>query len=221
MVKAAHCLWNDETNSPYAPKKFAVALGKIYRAWDDVGDPGAHKSDVKSIAVPARFRGGKTNYQEDISLVILSTPVKYSPFIQPVCIDFSRELESVQLDTSLGKVAGWGLTSEDGPPSQVLKTKELLHVDLRRCMQDLPANFISMVTGDKICADAIKGTTICRGDSGGGVAFPTLDGRGIQRYYLRGVVSTAPASEHLCNVKSHILLTRVSDHEIFITQKYP
>lgn len=57
------------------------------------------------------------------------------------------------------------------------------------------------------------------GDSGGGLAFNSAS-TGDSRFYLRGVVSTAPKSsdDNLCNVYTYATFTHVNKHEHFIRE---
>lgn len=55
----------------------------------------------------------------------------------------------------------------------------------------------------------LSGTALCRGDSGGGLAFPAME-LGVDRYYLRGIVSVALSSENLCNAHTYTLFTKIT-----------
>lgn len=63
----------------------------------------------------------------------------------------------------------------------------------------------------------IQGTSLCKGDSGGGYAFPfKLNGR--TRYYLRGVVSTSPPLPLglSCNIYTYTSFTDIMQHKRII-----
>ncbi|KAI8426936.1 hypothetical protein MSG28_014606 [Choristoneura fumiferana] len=61
-----------------------------------------------------------------------------------------------------------------------------------------------------------EGATVCKGDSGGGLVFPNED-RGTRRYFLRGVVSTAPTkSGQKCNDNTFTTFTHILPHATFI-----
>ncbi|XP_073964227.1 modular serine protease-like [Choristoneura fumiferana] len=218
VISAAHCFWT-AAEKLASPSNYAVALGKIYRPWSEARDNETQKSDVSSLKIPERFMGEGGHFQDDIALVILSTPIVYATFIRPVCLDFDVTFDKKQLQPGkMGKVSGWGLTSQDGPASQVLLTTELPYVSVSQCIADLPFDFRAYITSDKICAGTMNGTALCKGDSGGGLAFPTVDGQGTQRYYLRGVVSTAPRNGHACNANAYTSFTHVQQHQTFISE---
>ncbi|KOB66980.1 Pattern recognition serine proteinase, partial [Operophtera brumata] len=184
----AHCFWTDlEKQLPAS--QFAVALGKLSRQWGDLVDQ-AQKSDFQ-----------------------------LNQYVLPVCIDFEIIFEAQQLRSgNLGKVAGWGLTAANGNPSPVLRVVELPFVELGTCFTNSPPNFRKFITTDKICAGTLQSdTAVCRGDSGGGLAFAETH-KGTERYYLRGVVSTAPSNDDHCNTAAYTSFTQLSRHEHFVKQ---
>lgn len=101
-------------------------------------------------------------------------------------------------------------------------------------MNNLPEDFHRYNTYDKFCAgyinqskrncfvanlnilSVILGTTVCKGDSGGGLVVK-YEGR----YYLTGVVSLSPtAPSGGCDSQQYGLFTKVSAHtEDFILKK--
>ncbi|KAF9797964.1 hypothetical protein SFRURICE_019307 [Spodoptera frugiperda] len=157
VISAAHCFWDDVSKLQPA-SMYAVAIGKIYRPWANPKDTDAQKSDggkgadespdgklmvpckdsrdsreVKEIKIPARFQGSAANFQDDIAILVLETPFVYQTYVRPVCLDFDVNFDRRQLQPNkLGKVAGWGLTSENGQASQILKVVELPNGALQR-----------------------------------------------------------------------------------------
>ncbi|CAD0206359.1 unnamed protein product [Chrysodeixis includens] len=217
VISAAHCFWDDATKKQPA-SDYAVAIGKLYRPWNNSMDVDAQYSDVRDVHIPARFQGSAANFQEDIAIVILQTAFVYKTYVRPVCLDFDVNFDRTQLQPpKMGKVAGWGLTSEDGLASQVLKVVELPYVSIDECINTAPSGFREYITSDKICAGYTNGTALCKGDSGGGLSFPAFD-RDVERYYLRGIVSTAPNNEHLCNSHTLTTFTQITKHETFIKE---
>ncbi|KAJ8705496.1 hypothetical protein PYW08_012542 [Mythimna loreyi] len=217
VVSAAHCFWNDVSKIQPA-SMYAVAVGKIYRPWNNDRDVGAQKSDVKEIKIPVRFQGSAANFQDDIAIIIVETAFVYQTYVRPVCLDFDINFDRRQLQPGkLGKVAGWGLTAENGAASPILKVVELPYVDIEQCIRGSPAGFIEYITSDKICAGYGNGTALCKGDSGGGLAFPESE-RGTDRYYLRGIVSTAANNENLCNSNTLTTFTQIIKHEHFVKE---
>ncbi|CAG4958052.1 unnamed protein product [Colias eurytheme] len=215
VISAAHCFWDDLTKKQPA-QKYAIAIGKLYRPWDEPKDVDAQKSDVKSIEIPPRFQGAAANFQEDIAVLILTTSIQYKTYVRPVCLSFDYEFDKTQLTVGkMGKVAGWGLTGENGLASPTLQVVNFPFVDINTCIANSPPGFREYINSDKFCAGYLNGTTLCKGDSGGGLAFPDRE-MGVERYFLRGIVSTAPTDDNLCNAHTYVTFTQVIKHEHFI-----
>ncbi|GBP36287.1 SCAN domain-containing protein 3 [Eumeta japonica] len=184
----------------------------------DVNNMISSGSVVAEIKIPSRFRGAQTNFQDDVALLVLSTPLAYQTHVRPVCIDFDEQFEKKQLQSGyMGKVSGWGYTTENGKFADTLRVATLPYVDVDRCLAQAPLTFHQYITSDKICAGYTNGTALCRGDSGGGLVFPKVSRRST-RYYLRGVVSTAPNNDRACNAYAVTSFTQISKHESFIKQ---
>ncbi|KOB76958.1 Hemolymph protein 14 [Operophtera brumata] len=172
-------------------RNFAAVLGKLYRPWNDPNEVDVQKSDVREIKLPPRFRGAASSFQEDLALLVLGTPVEYRSYVLP-----------------------------DGKASPVLKVAELPFLDVDRCYADSPPSFYKFITADKFCAGSSNSPALCKGDSGGGLVFASYD-RGEERYFLRGVVSTAPNSgDHACNAFVHTTFTQISKHQAFILEHW-
>ncbi|KOB70059.1 Hemolymph protein 14, partial [Operophtera brumata] len=103
VISAAHCFWNDlEKQLPAS--QFAVAVGKLYRPWDDPMDQ-SQKSDVKVIHVPARYQGAGAHDQDDIAVVVSAHEFQFNTYIRPVCLNFDYRFEIQQLGDSGGGLA--------------------------------------------------------------------------------------------------------------------
>ncbi|GBP91583.1 Limulus clotting factor C [Eumeta japonica] len=176
-----------------------------------------HFGKQPSIGIPGKwFRGGQTNFQDDIALLLLATPFEFNSFVLPACIDFNVKFDREQLrDGNLGTIAGWSLTAVNGRESPILQVVELPYVDVGRCMDEMPPDFRRYITSDKICAGYANGTALCRGDSGGGLTF-WIEKKDLKRYYLRGIASTAKHTTNACNALSLTTFTHVLAHEHFI-----
>ncbi|GBP36284.1 Modular serine protease [Eumeta japonica] len=220
VVSAAHCFWSESAKRSQPPSMYVVAAGKLYRPWNNPRDVDAQMSEVAEIKVPTSFRGAQNNYQSDIALVVLSTPIVYQTYVRPVCVDFDVYFNSRQLMPGrLGKVAGWGYTSENATSSPTLQVVDLPYLNFSECLVRVPEGFREYITSDKICAGYTNGTALCRGDSGGGLVFPENE-RGVTRYYLRGVVSTAPNNANACNAYAITSFTQITWHEHFIKENF-
>ncbi|XP_030034023.2 modular serine protease [Manduca sexta] len=220
VITAAHCVTKDR-HIVLPASQFAVAAGKIYRLWNDIHDVDAQKSDVKEIKVPPRYQGAVTNYQHDIALLLLTAHFNYTDHVKPACLNFDPEFDEKQLqEGQWGKVVGWGLTGKNSRKSEVLQGATLQYITIDKCIEQCPAGFRSLITGDKICAGYKNGTAVCRGDSGGGLVLPEVVD-GIEWYFLRGVISTSPTSAGLCNIYTWSTFTHLLQHEHFVKSVLP
>ncbi|GBP33250.1 Modular serine protease [Eumeta japonica] len=216
----AHCFWDNIEEKLHPGSRYAVAAGKVYRAWTDSRDDGVQKSDVVKIEIPVTFRGMRTNFQDDIAVIVLASGLVYDEHIRPVCVDFDIFKEKRQLVAgALGKVAGWGLIDEEVNVTQTLQVANLPYIDIKQCLDEAPPVFREYITSDKICAGYVNGTGLCAADSGGGLAFSEVYG-GERRYYLRGIVSPAPENEKACNVYAVTTSTQIQSHELFLKMYY-
>uniref|UniRef100_A0A2H1VLP9 SFRICE_019520 n=1 Tax=Spodoptera frugiperda TaxID=7108 RepID=A0A2H1VLP9_SPOFR len=215
VLSAAHCFWKLEAMEP--PCRYAVQAGKLFRDWNDEQDEEVQQRDVIDIKIPPHYRGVQTNFQYDLALVILEKSLFFKMLVQPVCLDFGPEMDKRHLKPgSMGKIAGWGYTSEAGEPSPYLKVADLPSVGIQQCLNETSFAFKVYITVDKICAGYTNGTaTVCKGDSGGGLSFPEQE-NGVTKYYLRGIVSTAPADGLTCNTVTLTTFTHVASHNNFI-----
>nr|XP_026500315.1 modular serine protease-like [Vanessa tameamea] len=220
VVTAAHCVYEDGYGI-LSLENFAVALGKLYRDWNDTRDaPYQQTSELTAIFVPDRYGGAQMLYQDDLAVIKLKDRIVYRPYIRPVCLDFLQEFNDLQLQNGkLGRAAGWGLTeSRRGSESAELKVVDMPYVDWKECKRRTPPDYAAFIISDKICAGFGNGTTLCKGDSGSGLVFGARE-HGVLRYYLRGVLSTSPhGAGGGCNLRALTSFTHVQQHERFLRQ---
>ncbi|KOB76003.1 Hemolymph protein 14 [Operophtera brumata] len=201
VISAAHCFWSDlEKQLPAS--QFAVA--------------------VKVLHVPARYQGAGAHNQDDIAVVVTAREFQFNTYIRPACLNFDYHFEVQQLyPGNQGKVAGWGLTAANGKASSVLQVVDLPYVDIRTCIRNSPPAFREYITTDKICAGTLE-RKLNLGKSRCELVSVTrgnwLENWGIERFYLRGVVSTAPTSNNACNTAVYTSFTSIMQHEHFIKQ---
>ncbi|GBP95970.1 hypothetical protein EVAR_76115_1 [Eumeta japonica] len=80
------------------------------------------------------------------------------------------------------------------------------------CGDSLPALALMILP---MFGGRVLGTALCKGDSGGGLVFVKEEGQ-LQRHYLRGISSTAPNNNKLCNTHAIPTFTHILAHERFI-----
>ncbi|KAL9696144.1 hypothetical protein quinque_015429 [Culex quinquefasciatus] len=189
VLTAAHCVTRDESGprrSRGQPrKKVAIDAERVrihlgQRHLDELPEPEQVKN-VSEIVVHPEFSPNRN----DIALLVLSSVVQFSEFVIPICLVGSRAAQEEDLVDQRGWVAGWGIT-ETGHLSTVLKTVQMPVVNNTECVQNDPLLFGRFISPKMFCASDRNGTSVCQGDSGGGMYLLAGD-----RWELRGITSFA------------------------------
>ena len=145
---------------------------------------------IKTLIPHPRF-GVRAPYDNDIALVELDEPVKYTRYIKPICLQSLSKVQSMFMDRQagrvVGKVVGCGRIHEKiGQTPTYIRDVYVPYVDRRVCSNAKigMGNF----TDTMFCAGysrAYMGDA-CSGDSGGSL---TMSVRDQQPRYLVGMVS--------------------------------
>uniref|UniRef100_A0A3Q4H3L6 Peptidase S1 domain-containing protein n=1 Tax=Neolamprologus brichardi TaxID=32507 RepID=A0A3Q4H3L6_NEOBR len=104
------------------------------------------------------------SYDNDIALLKVSSPVRFTDYIRPVCLAASGSVFNNGTDSW---VTGWGTVKEGValPFPQTLQEVEVPVVGNRQCNC---LNGVGIVTDNMICAGVLAGgKDSCQGDSGG------------------------------------------------------
>ncbi|KOB71019.1 Pattern recognition serine proteinase [Operophtera brumata] len=220
VLSAAHCFWTDlEKQLPAS--MFAVAVGKLYRPWNDTKDQ-AQKSQVLVAGWGLTAADGKASPvlqvvdlpYVDVGTCIIKSPPDYREDItsDKICAG-TLDREYISSDKICADTLEREYITSDKICAGTLE-REYITSD-KICAGTLEREYI---TSDKICAGTLEpNSALCRGDSGGGLVFQERVA-GVERYYLRGVVSTAPSSNRACNTAPYTSFTALSKHEPFIKQ---
>ncbi|XP_065303344.2 trypsin alpha-4-like isoform X2 [Dermacentor albipictus] len=116
-------------------------------------------------------------FKNDLAVLLLETPIKLGPKARTICLP--RSPANLVGETVV--VAGWGVTSENGTGSPMLRYTTQVVWSLEKCIQGLGG--IAFFKPQQICAYK-KGSDACQGDSGA----PLMLKRG-HTYELVGLVS--------------------------------
>ncbi|XP_037092597.1 chymotrypsin-like elastase family member 2A [Pollicipes pollicipes] len=151
----------------------------------------------------------KFNREHDIGLIELSKPVKYTPYIQPICLPSVLELEE-QYDNQEAYIAGWGKTYKNQHGgSFILQSGKVRVLSNCECYASWPYH----VTPLKICSKPGSGKqTHCYGDSGGPLMVLT-GGRWTQIG-----ISSFTAANQACNPEAPAGYTRVGPYLSWIQE---
>ncbi|XP_059183728.1 coagulation factor X [Centropristis striata] len=168
ILTAAHCM--NETRFIY------VKLGE-FDVLVDHGNEAIHQ--VETIMTHNRYR--PNTYNNDIALIKLTEPIKFSRYILPACLPQQDFAEKVLMRQPNGMVSGFGRLGEGRSTSTILQRLTMPYVDRLTCkestqMRISPQMFCAGY--DTIAKDA------CQGDSGGPHVTPYGN-----TYFITGIVS--------------------------------
>ncbi|XP_041834347.1 coagulation factor X [Melanotaenia boesemani] len=168
ILTAAHCI--NETRYIY------VKLGEFDTEVND-GNEAIHH--VASIATHYMYK--PDTYHNDIALIKLTTPIKFTRYILPACIPDADFAEKVLMRQPDGLVSGFGRVGEGRQASPTLQRLAVPYVDRQTCIEStqLRISLHMFCAGyDTIAKDA------CQGDSGGPHVTSYKD-----TYFITGIVS--------------------------------
>uniref|UniRef100_A0A3P9C6P5 Testisin-like n=1 Tax=Maylandia zebra TaxID=106582 RepID=A0A3P9C6P5_9CICH len=156
VMSAAHCF--------SGPSGWTVSLG--LQSLQGANPNKVSRNVVKIILHP---NYDSKTYDNDITLLRLSSPVRFTDYIRPVCLAASGSVFNNGTDSW---VTGWGAVKEGGeavvvalPFPQTLQEVEVPVVGNRQCNC---LNGVGTVTDNMICAGVLAGgKDSCQGDSGG------------------------------------------------------
>uniref|UniRef100_A0A672G0F6 Coagulation factor IX n=1 Tax=Salarias fasciatus TaxID=181472 RepID=A0A672G0F6_SALFA len=149
VITAAHCL------------SFTVFAGE-----HDVSLAEGPERDheVAEVHLHHLYNFEKSQYNHDIALLKLSTPVELSSHRRPVCLGPKDFTENLLMEASGSLVSGWGRLKFQGPQADKLQKLQIPYVDRATCKQssrDHVTRFMFCAGYRNIQKDA------CQGDSGG------------------------------------------------------
>lgn len=178
VISAAHC-FHEKFTKRLNMKEVVVRLGKYNQtAWE----PLEFSSKIQQVKTHPNY--DVRTFNNDIALVKLAEPVKFSEYIRPICIvDSTIEGRAFRNNAQQwGTATGWGRLSETGNIPQLLQEIQLPIVKTNICETALGKS----LTKNMFCAGFDQETVgdTCQGDSGGPLAFYQNN-----RWYLLGVVS--------------------------------
>ncbi|KAL1396993.1 hypothetical protein pipiens_010090 [Culex pipiens pipiens] len=159
VLTTAHCTCNDGTGNQLAKQNLRVQLG--VQRLDEVTEQDRQYAveEVHTVGEDGSYAGLKN----DIALLKLRTKVEITRYVLPVCLP-GRDV----MDGEMGTVVGFGLT-EDDEVSTGLKAAPMPMVEMGQCLRSDRTGWGEMLDEGLFCAGHRNGTTVCNGDSGGGL----------------------------------------------------
>ncbi|XP_039283407.1 modular serine protease isoform X2 [Nilaparvata lugens] len=189
ILTAAHCVIVGGQRQE--PSSLKIAVGKYFRTFDIQF---SEKStaiilNVEKIYVPDSFNGDPSLYENDIAVIQVVQPIRFSEAVKPACIN---PTSMPNLYGKFGHIVGWG-RDETGLSTETLKSAMLPYMSFSECANYPGVN--GRLARDKFCAFLTNSTTrVLEGDSGGGLTFE-IDGYSslqktfIQYHFIYGIVS--------------------------------
>ncbi|KAI4807616.1 hypothetical protein KUCAC02_027414 [Chaenocephalus aceratus] len=153
VMSAAHCFSSADSSG------WRVSLGRQNLQGNN---PNEVSSTVAEIVLHPAYDSDTSN--NDIALLRLSSPVKFTDYIRPVCLAAGDSVFNSGTDSW---VTGWGAVKEGEslPFPETLQEVEVPVLGNRQCNC---LNGVSTITDNMICAGLLAGgKDSCQGDSGG------------------------------------------------------
>lgn len=103
-------------------------------------------------------------FHNDIALIKLKTPIKFTKFIIPACLPDQAFAEDVLMKQPDAMISGFGRVHERGPQSTLLQKLNVPYVDRAHCIESSTFK----ISKHMFCAgyDTVD-KDACQGDSGG------------------------------------------------------
>ncbi|XP_053681560.1 clotting factor C-like [Sabethes cyaneus] len=213
LLTSGHCVSKD--GNALNERLVSVQLGSIRQNLLLNGFP-VQNVPVAEIVVHRDFV--PRTFQADLALLALGTKVMINEFVRPICLPNATSADDGEEDL-VGRQAvavGFGMT-ETGENSDVLRQLWMPLVDYLTCLESNREVFGMSLSSAVLCAGNTNGSTVCNGDSGGGLFTqePT-DGRWV----IRGVTSfTAQRgwNDSSCSLSDYAAFVNVAHYGSWIS----
>lgn len=201
VITAAHCVTKKKSMQKVEKNTLTVYLGK-HNLRTSVD--GVQIKFVHNIIVYPEYN--VSTYNRDLAILELREPVDYSDWVRPACLWPESEIDLQNIIGKKGSVVGWGF-DDRGIATEELTMVEMPVVDQETCLRSYNEFFVRFTSSYTYCAGYRDGTSVCNGDSGGGMVFQS---NGI--WYLRGLVSLSVArqNEYRCDPSHYVIFTDIA-----------
>ncbi|XP_017137513.1 uncharacterized protein LOC108152581 isoform X4 [Drosophila miranda] len=163
LLTAAHCLYGN------AKDAYFVRVGDHYA---NIAESSEVDTFIEKWYTHEKFRDG-THMNNDIAVVVLKRPLKFSDYVQPICLPDKNVVFQGNRNCT---ISGWGsIKSGVSTPSQVLRSAELPILPDETCKQSKV--YGSAMSEGMFCAGSMdESVDACEGDSGGPLVCSDDDG---------------------------------------------
>lgn len=198
VITAAHCVTRKGSNRPVNKNTLTIYLGK-HNLRTSV--EGVQIRLVSQIVVHPHYNASA--YKMDASILKLREQVEYTEFVRAACLWPEDQIDLNNVIGKKGSVVGWGF-DDTGVATEELTYVEMPVVDTETCIRSYSEFFVKFTSEYSYCAGYRDGTSVCNGDSGGGMVF-YMGGS----WYLRGLVSLSVArqNEFRCDPTHYVVFT--------------
>lgn len=163
--------------------------------------------EVAEEHIHPRYNSSHSQFNHDIALLKLATPVELSNERRPICVGPKAFTQDLLKDSSSSLVSGWGRTMDKGLEADKLQKLSVPLADRTLCKQSSRDH----ITRFMFCAGLADGLSdSCQGDSGGPHA---TNYKGT--WFLTGIVSWG---EGCAEKGKYGIYTRVSRYYSWIVQ---
>nr|XP_032528008.1 serine protease gd-like isoform X4 [Danaus plexippus plexippus] len=220
VVTAAHCVTRKGSSRTVNKNTLTVYLGK-HNLRTSV--EGVEIRLVGEITVHPQYNA--SSFSRDLSILKLRKAVEYTEFIRAACLWPENQIDLTNVIGKKGSVVGWGF-DETGVATEELTLVEMPVVDQETCIRSYSEFFARFTSEYTYCAGyrdgtanaqtgIRKSTSVCNGDSGGGMVFE-MQGS----WYLRGLVSLSVArqNEYRCDPTHYVVFTDLAKFLSWIKQ---
>ncbi|KAF5284203.1 hypothetical protein FQR65_LT00203 [Abscondita terminalis] len=165
VITVAHCVTRRRSDVPLNNDNLTVYLGKHYlKKFSSVG---VQDREVSRIIIHPKY--DPLTYSNDLGLLKLDTGAEVTDYVRPVCL-WSGANDLSAIVNELGTVVGWGF-DETGTVTETLMQAKMPVVSYETCIYSFPDFYSRFSSQNTYCAGFRNGTSVCNGDSGGGMVF--------------------------------------------------
>ncbi|XP_057658801.1 chymotrypsin-like protease CTRL-1 isoform X1 [Diorhabda carinulata] len=212
VVTAAHCTVSQNFQHPRDPNEFEVILGKYNLTLDE-----DHQQLFTVIKVNVHEKFDTTFLFNDIAILQLNKPTQYTKFVRPICLWKEDTALEFVID-KVGIAVGWGRNDQGHSTTELLMQVNMPIISTEECINSYHEIYSQYTNENNFCAGYGNGSSVCNGDSGGGLIFPKNDTNGTNTVWqLKGIVSNTVGIQNICDSTKYVIFTDVPKFFSWIT----